>query len=186
MPSGPARTVSGVETSRRSEWRGTIAFGRVQVPVAGAVELTGAGPAAEVAVVACADLDGWPRPAAHLLDWLRPRAGGETAYALLAEALERTRLVALLGGGPGVAHLPLWSFAGSLAVGAETPATAGPETWPGEEELFLARALLRALPRRLPPPAAPEVPPAPLPAPPKTFGGGVVIPLDAVRRRRPA
>ena len=153
--------------------------------MAGAVELTGAGPAAEVAVVACADLDGWPRPAAHLLDWLRPRAGGETAYALLAEALERTRLVALLGGGPGVAHLPLWSFAGSLAVGAETPATAEPETWPGEEELP-GPALLRALPRRLPPPPAPEVPPAPLPAPPRTFGGGVVIPLDAVRRRRPA
>ena len=178
-----------METMRHGEWRGTIAFGRVQVPVAGAVGLTGAGPAAEVAVVACADLDGWPRPAAHLLDWLRPRAGGETAYALLAEALERTRLVALLSEGAGGrprAALVLRRIAGRRRAGGR--AAVEPEAWPGEEELFLARALLRALPRRLPPAPAPEVPPAPAPvsAPPHAFGGGVVIPLDAVRRRRPA
>jgi hypothetical protein len=165
-----------------AEWRGTIALGQVRVPVASDAGLPGARGAVELGVAGCADVGAWPRPPAHRLRWLRPRAGGERAYALLAEALERTRLVALLSAGaPGV-QVPLWALAGSLGT-ADVPEAASPEALPSDEEVALAGTLLRALPRRLPI-AAPESPddaPTPLVTP-----VGEVIALDAIRRRRMA
>ena len=180
MPSGAGPTVPGMAVNDWAEWRGTIALGQVIVAVAADAGLPGAGAAVELAVVGCADLDAWPRPPAHRLRWLRPRAGGERAYALLADALERTRLAALLQGGPDGPQVPLWALAGSLATAdpPELAPAATPAAGPSDEELLLARALLRALPRRLP-----RADPAPTRAAPL---GGVVVALDAARLRRAA
>jgi hypothetical protein len=167
-----------------AEWRGTIALGQVRVPVASDAGLPGARGAIELGVVGCADVGAWPRPPAHRLRWLRPRAGSERAYALLAEALERTRLVALLrAGDPGV-QVPLWALAGSLATAdAPEPEATSPEALPSDEEVALAGTLLRALPRRLPiaGPESPDDAPTPL-----VTAVGEVIALDPIRRRRMA
>src|SRR5262245_55679445 len=165
-----------------AEWRGTIALGKVRVPVAADAGLPGARGAVELAVAGCADVGAWPRPPAHRLRWLRPRASGERAYALLAEALERTRLVALLRAGESGVQVPLWAIAGSLGT-AQAPALEAtpPDAWPSDEEVALAATLLRALPRRLPiaPPEAPEEDASGSLAP-----GGKLIALDVIRRRR--
>jgi hypothetical protein len=166
-----------------AEWRGTISVGQVRVPVAADAGLPGARGAVELAVAACADAGAWPRPPAHRLRWLRPRAGGERAYALFAEALEHTRLVALLRADGSDAPVALWALAGSLGT-AEAPALEAtpPDALPSDEEVALAGTLLRALPRRLP--VAPigargeEVPALPAPS------VGEVITLDVLRRRR--
>jgi hypothetical protein len=170
-----------------AEWRGTIALGQVRVPVASDAGLPGARGAIELGVAGCVDVGAWPRPPAHRLRWLRPRAGGERAYALLAEALERTRLVALLRAGDSGVQVPLWALAGSLGT-ADAPgevSAESPEALPSDEEVALAGTLLRALPRRLPI-AAPEPPdgegaPTPLVTP-----VGEVIALEPIRRRRMA
>ena len=181
-PSGGRPTLAGMAINDWAEWRGTIALGQVRVPVAADAGLPGARGAVELAVAGCADVGAWPRPPAYRLSWLRPRASGERAYALLAEALERTRLVALLRVDGSDAPVPLWALAGSLGT-AEAPALEAtpPDALPSDEEVALAATLLRALPRRLPvaAPGAPEedasdsVPP-----------GGKLIALDVIRRRR--
>jgi hypothetical protein len=167
-----------MEVRERAGWWGTLTLGQVAVPVEAREDIGElAPPGGRLAVVGRSDPEPDAIPAAHLLTWLRPRAGGERAYALMARGLERLGALAWVGAGLGRRQVPLVSMGGGLALAA-TASAGRPDrglTDPPDVELALAERLIAAMPRRLPPRA---------PIPEQTGPPGTVLDLGELRRRR--